>query len=118
MGSQKGGRIAVTQRTALEQCLNIVLSDDKCIAYLEFSKEEEGFACTIDELEQFVANKGIKQGVLREALLLFVSNPETYLKDKYKIAEGIDSSKFWLGWTIQTNDDRLNRKMEPSITKK
>jgi len=87
--SLKGGRTAVTQRTALEQCLNIVLSDDKCTAYLEFSKEEEGFACTIDELEQFVASKGIKQGVLREALLLFVSNPETYLKDKYKIAEGI-----------------------------
>lgn len=79
----------MTQRTALEQCLNIVLSDDKCTAYLEFSKEEEGFACTIDELEQFVANKGIKQGVSREALLLFVNNPETYLKDKYKIAEGV-----------------------------
>ncbi|WP_458126391.1 DUF342 domain-containing protein [Paenibacillus sp. Z3-2] len=79
----------MTQRTALEQCLNIVLSDDKCTAYLEFSKEEEGFACTIDELEQFVANKGIKQGVLREALLLLVSNPEIYLKDKYKIAEGV-----------------------------
>lgn len=89
MESLKGGRNALTQQTVLEQCLSIVLSDDKSTAYLEFSKQEEGFACTPDELEKYLASQGIKYGVLREALLVFVNHPETYVKDRYKIAEGI-----------------------------
>lgn len=79
----------MTQRIALEQCLSVVLSEDKSTAYLEFSKQEEGFTCTLDELEQFIAGQGIKYGVLREALLVFVNQPETYMNTQLKIAEGI-----------------------------
>jgi len=79
----------LTQRIALEQCLSVVLSEDKSTAYLEFSKQEEGFACTLDELEQFIAGQGIKYGVLREALLVFVNQPEAYINTQLKIAEGI-----------------------------
>ncbi|WP_420873338.1 DUF342 domain-containing protein [Paenibacillus silvae] len=79
----------MTQMTVMEKCLNVVLSDDKCTAYLEYYNEEEGFSCTLEELEQFVESKGIKYGLAREALLLFVSNPSAYIKDKCKIAEGI-----------------------------
>ncbi|MGF9695588.1 DUF342 domain-containing protein [Paenibacillus sp. MABNR03] len=79
----------MTQRIALEQCLSVVLSEDKSTAYLEFSKQEEGFACTLDELEQYIAGQGIKYGVLREALLVFVNQPETFINSQCKIAEGI-----------------------------
>nr|WP_154958945.1 FapA family protein [Paenibacillus xylanexedens] len=79
----------MTQRTVMEKSLNVVLSDDKCIAYLEYYNEEEGFSCTTEELEQFVESKGVKHGLLREALLVFVNNPSAYLKDKCKIAEGV-----------------------------
>ncbi|MFC9708003.1 DUF342 domain-containing protein [Paenibacillus sp. NPDC056933] len=79
----------MTQQTVLEQCLSIVLSDDKSTAYLEFSKQEEDFTCTLDELEQYIGSQGIKYGVLRDAMLAFVSHPEAYVKAQYKIAEGI-----------------------------
>ncbi|MCM3175318.1 FapA family protein [Paenibacillus sp. MER 99-2] len=79
----------MTQRIALEQCLSIILSEDKSMAYLEISKMEEGFTCTLDELEQYIDSKGIKYGILRDALLSFASHPETYLNSQCKIAEGI-----------------------------
>ncbi|MDR6722297.1 uncharacterized protein (DUF342 family) [Paenibacillus amylolyticus] len=79
----------MTQRIALEQCLSIILSEDKSTAYLEVSKLEEGFTFTLDELEQYIDSKGIKYGILREALLSFATHPETYLNNQCKIAEGI-----------------------------
>ncbi|MBR2564716.1 MAG: DUF342 domain-containing protein [Paenibacillus sp.] len=79
----------MTQRTAMDKCINVVLSDDKCAAYIEYYNEEEGFSCTIEELEQFVESKGVIHGLLREAMLVFVNNPLAYLQEKCKIAEGI-----------------------------
>ncbi|MEY8745031.1 DUF342 domain-containing protein [Paenibacillus tundrae] len=79
----------MTQRTALEQCLSIFLSEDKSKAYLEVTKIEDGFTCTLDDLEQYIDSKGIKYGILRDALLSFASHPETYLNTQCKIAEGI-----------------------------
>ncbi|MBY0206109.1 uncharacterized protein (DUF342 family) [Paenibacillus intestini] len=105
----------MTQRTVMEKSLNVVLSDDKCIAYLEYYNEEEGFSCTTEELEQFVESKGVKHGLLREALLVFVNNPSAYLKDKCKIAEGVSPVQGIDGYIqvlIGKEDDREQRPLE------
>ncbi|MDT0122297.1 FapA family protein [Paenibacillus sp. RRE4] len=105
----------MTQRTAMDKSLNVVLSDDKCIAYLEYYNEEEGFSCTTEELEQFVESKGIKHGLLREALLVFVNNPSAYLKDKCKIAEGVSPVQGIDGYIqvlIGKEDDSEQRPLE------
>jgi uncharacterized protein (DUF342 family) len=99
----------------MEKSLNVVLSDDKCTAYLEYYNEEEGFSCTTEELEQFVESKGIKHGLLREALLVFVNNPSAYLKDKCKIAEGVSPVQGIDGYIqvlIGKEDDSEQRPLE------
>lgn len=105
----------MTQGTVMEKSLNVVLSDDKCTAYLEYYNEEEGFSCTTEELEQFVESKGIKHGLLREALLVFVNNPSAYLKDKCKIAEGVSPVQGIDGYIqvlIGKEDDSEQRPLE------
>lgn len=61
----------MTQRTSMEKCLNVVLSDDKCTAYLEYYSEEEGYSFTTEELEQFVESKGIKHGLFARSVIGF-----------------------------------------------
>ncbi|WP_434751668.1 DUF342 domain-containing protein [Paenibacillus amylolyticus] len=105
----------MTQGTVMEKSLNVVLSDDKCTAYLEYYNEEEGFSCTTEELEQFVESKGIKHGLLREKLLVFVNNPSAYLKDKCKIAEGVSPVQGIDGYIqvlIGKEDDNEQRPLE------
>ncbi|CAH1211163.1 FapA family protein [Paenibacillus sp. JJ-223] len=79
----------MTQPNALEQCLSVVFSEDKSKAYLELSKHEEGQEIALEELEMYIASQGIKYGIIKEALLAFVAQPEKHIHVRYLFAEGI-----------------------------
>lgn len=78
----------MTDHFSLESSLIVSISDDKTEAYLQFSKRDENFSCTLEELEQFVHSQQVKYGVERSTLQQIVDNPEEYFLAKTPIAFG------------------------------
>ncbi|MGW8956149.1 DUF342 domain-containing protein [Paenibacillus sp. NPDC055715] len=73
---------------ALDQYLKVVVSPDKLSAYLEFAKREEGFSCSLEELERFLSNQKISHGLITDVIHTFVAKPEDYFFTKLLIAKG------------------------------
>ncbi|MDQ0494299.1 DUF342 domain-containing protein [Paenibacillus brasilensis] len=73
---------------ALDQFLKVVVSPDKQTAYLEFAKREEGFNCTVEELERFLSSQKISYGLITDAIHAFVARPEDHFFTKLLIAQG------------------------------
>ncbi|MDP1510979.1 FapA family protein [Paenibacillus sp. CMAA1739] len=73
---------------ALDQFLKVVVSPDKQSAYLEFAKREEGFACSVEEIERFLSNQKITYGLITDAIHTFAANPEDHFFGKLLIAQG------------------------------
>lgn len=73
----------------LKQYLSIALSDDKSAAYLKLIKDEEGFACSVEQLQNFLAGNGITYGIQLDAIHRFIANPAVYAFDPIQIAEGV-----------------------------
>ncbi|MGQ3480457.1 DUF342 domain-containing protein [Paenibacillus sp. TY11] len=73
---------------ALDQFLKVVVSPDKQTAYLEFAKREEGFACSVEELERFLSNQKISYGLITDAIRTFAASPEDHFFGKLLIAQG------------------------------
>ncbi|OBA01153.1 DUF342 domain-containing protein [Paenibacillus polymyxa] len=73
---------------ALDQFLKVVVSPDKQSAYLEFAKREEGFACSVEEIERFLSNQKITYGLITDAIRTFAANPEDHFFGKLLIAQG------------------------------
>lgn len=73
---------------ALDQFLKVVVSPDKQTAYLEFVKREEGFTCSVEELERFLGSQKISYGLITDAIHTFVAHPEDHFFTKLLIAQG------------------------------
>lgn len=73
---------------ALNHYLNITFSDDKGIAYLQFSKKDENFSCTVEDVEGFLQSHNICYGIQRDIIERLASNPEEYFFNKVSIAVG------------------------------
>ena len=73
---------------ALNHYLNITFSDDKGIAYLQFSKKDENFSCTIEDIEAFLNSHNIRYGIQRDIIERLASHPEEYFFNKVSIAIG------------------------------
>ncbi|WP_410510846.1 FapA family protein [Paenibacillus sp. BR2-3] len=73
---------------ALNHYLNITFSDDKGIAYLQFSKKDENFACTVEDVEGFLHSHNIRYGLQRNIIERLSSHPEEYFFNKVSIAVG------------------------------
>lgn len=65
-------------QNALDQYLSITFSDDKGIAYLQFSKKDENFSCSPTELESFLHSHNIRYGVQRDIVGRICSHPEEF----------------------------------------
>lgn len=78
----------MTAQFTLDTFLNITLSDDKSVAYLQFTKRDEGFKCSEQELELFLRSHQIQYGIERGVLSRVASNPEEYMFSKTPIAMG------------------------------
>ncbi|MDP4097516.1 FapA family protein [Paenibacillus sp. P96] len=74
---------------ALDQFLSLTIAPDKSAAYLEFSKHEEGFYCSLQDLEQYLEKHHICYGIKRQTLQQLADRPESFFLVKTLIAEGI-----------------------------
>lgn len=95
---------------ALSQYLTITFSEDKGIAYLQFSKKEEDFSCTVEDLEDFLHSHNIRYGIQREVLGRISSHPEEYFWSKVPIAIGDQAENGTDGRVMLTVDLEEDRR--------
>jgi uncharacterized protein (DUF342 family) len=94
---------------ALNQYLSITFSDDKGIAYLQFSKKDENFSCSIEELETFLHSHNIRYGIQRDIVQRLSTHPEEYFFNRVPIAIGetaVNGTDGQVVLTIDMDEDR------------
>ncbi|MFF2908584.1 DUF342 domain-containing protein [Paenibacillus sp. NPDC057934] len=94
---------------ALNQYLSITFSDDKGIAYLQFSKKDENFSCSIEELEAFLHSHNIRYGIQRDIVQRLSTHPEEYFFNRVPIAIGDSAENGTDGRVVLTIDMEEDR---------
>ncbi|BCG59660.1 DUF342 domain-containing protein [Paenibacillus sp. URB8-2] len=74
--------------SALSDYLSISFSDNKEVAYLEFYRRDEEFACGVDELGAFLQKNNVRYGVQWDVVTRIANHPEEYRSGKVAIASG------------------------------
>ncbi|WP_025688974.1 DUF342 domain-containing protein [Paenibacillus zanthoxyli] len=100
--------------SALSEYLGISFSEDKEIAYLEFYKRDEGFACSVEEMGVFLQRNKVLYGVQWDIVQRFADHPEEYISGKVPIALGkapVNGTDGQVLFSI-TIDDNDHRPME------
>ncbi|AIQ69400.1 DUF342 domain-containing protein [Paenibacillus graminis] len=90
--------------------MNITFSEDKGIAYLQFSKKDENFSCTIEDLESFLHSHNIRYGIQRDIVQRISTNPEEYFFNRVPIAIGQPAVNGIDGRVVLTVDLEEDRK--------
>ncbi|MEV2874953.1 FapA family protein [Paenibacillus larvae] len=72
----------------LDKLMNVTISEDKLIAYLEVLHVEEDMLLSMDELRAFLRSNTIVSGLSDQVLYQIVANPRAFLNKKTVIAEG------------------------------
>ncbi|WP_042199189.1 DUF342 domain-containing protein [Paenibacillus camerounensis] len=75
---------------ALNQYVSITFSEDKGIAYLEFTKKDEDFSCSAEDLEGFLNGHDIRFGIQHDIVKRISSNPEEYFFSRVPVAIGYE----------------------------
>ncbi|WP_150267710.1 DUF342 domain-containing protein [Paenibacillus tepidiphilus] len=94
---------------ALNQYVTITFSEDKGIAYLQFSKRDENFSCSVEDLESFLSGQDIRYGIQHDIVRRISSNPEEYFFSRVPIAigdapeNGVDGQ---IKYTVDLEEDR------------
>ncbi|CQR56450.1 DUF342 domain-containing protein [Paenibacillus riograndensis] len=94
----------------LSQYISINFSEDKGIAYLQFSKKDENFSCTVEDLESFLHSHNIRYGIQRDIVQRISSNPEEYFFSRVPIAIGEPAVNGTDGRVVLTVDLEEDRK--------
>lgn len=100
---------------ALNEYLSITFSDDKGIAYLQFSKKDENFNCTIEELEAFLLSHNIRYGIQRDIASRLCTHPEEYFFNRVPIAIGetpVNGTDGQVVLTVDLEEDRGPAELE------
>jgi uncharacterized protein len=100
---------------ALNHYLNITLSDDKGIAYLQFSKRDENFACTVEDVEGFLHSHNIRYGLQHDVIKRLSSHPEEYFFNKVSIAVGdtaVNGTDGQVVMAVELDDDANRKPLE------
>ncbi|WP_342561484.1 FapA family protein [Paenibacillus sp. FSL R7-0345] len=95
---------------ALNQYVSISFSEDKGIAYLEFSKRDENFSCSAEDLEGFLHSHEIRYGIQHDIVRRFSSNPQEYFFSRVPIAIGEEPVHGIDGQVIMAMDLEEDRK--------
>lgn len=93
----------------LSQYISITFSEDKGIAYLQFSKKDENFSCTFEDLESFLHSHNIRYGIQRDIVQRISSNPEEYFFSRVPIAIGepaVNGTDGKIVLTVDLEEDR------------
>ncbi|TQR45820.1 DUF342 domain-containing protein [Paenibacillus popilliae] len=73
---------------ALEEYLEVTVSEDKLQAHLHFKKAVEGLTCTIEELDELLRSYGIRYGVQSQVLKDIAANPNNFARGATMVAHG------------------------------
>jgi uncharacterized protein (DUF342 family) len=95
---------------ALNQYLSITFSEDKGIAYLQFSKKDENFSCSTIDLETFLHSHNIRYGIQSDVVERISSHPEEFFWSKVPIAIGEPAEHGIDGRAILTVDLEEDRR--------
>nr|WP_313782281.1 flagellar assembly protein A [Paenibacillus larvae] len=66
----------------LDKLMNVTISEDKLIAYLEVLHVEEDMLLSMDELRAFLRSNTIVSGLSDQVLYQIVANPRAFLNKK------------------------------------
>ncbi|ETT73916.1 hypothetical protein C173_10765 [Paenibacillus sp. FSL R7-277] len=94
----------------LSQYLSITFSEDKGIAYLQFTKKDENFTCSVEDLESFLSSHNIRFGIQHDIVQRISSNPEEYFWNRVPIAIGQPAVNGKDGRIVLTVDMEEDRK--------
>ncbi|MEK8130205.1 FapA family protein [Paenibacillus filicis] len=72
----------------LNYYLDVVLSDDKLTAFLQFTNRDEKFAATLEQLQELIRSYHVVHGVDQAILLEIVKDPSSFFYAKTAIATG------------------------------
>lgn len=95
---------------ALNQYVSITFSEDKGIAYLQFSQKNENFTCSVEDLDSFLQSHGIRYGIQRDIVQRISSHPEEYFYSRVPIAIGDTAVNGTDGRVVLTIDVEEDRK--------
>ncbi|MBN3526218.1 DUF342 domain-containing protein [Paenibacillus apiarius] len=73
---------------ALEQYLEVTVSEDKLHAYVQFVKFDAAFQCTAEQLETMLHSNGVRFGIQTKVLQEIASNPNAFARGATMIAHG------------------------------
>jgi uncharacterized protein (DUF342 family) len=93
----------------LSQYLGITFSEDKGIAYLQFTKKDENFSCSIEDLESFLHSHNIRYGIQQDIVQRISSSPEEYFWSRVPIAIGqpsVNGTDGRVSLTVDLEEDR------------
>ncbi|KAA9006417.1 DUF342 domain-containing protein [Paenibacillus spiritus] len=100
---------------ALHQYLKVSIADDKSVAYLEFIKREEDFACPAEDVYDFLKDHGIRHGIQQETVDRFAGHPDEFFFSKVPIALGTPPQNGEDGrvvLSVQLEEEESRRPME------
>ena len=75
---------------ALDKCLQLSFSEDKTIAYLQFTEWKEGFSCKPEALEHFLRIQGVRYGIQQDILNRIAGHSAEYQYSRTPIAIGTE----------------------------
>lgn len=105
----------MTAKLALDTFLSVTFSDDKSVAYIQFSKREEGFKCTEDELMLFLRSQQIQYGIERDIISRIASHPEEYMFSRTPVAMGVQpvsGKDGYIEYAFKLRDEREQKPLE------
>jgi hypothetical protein len=73
----------------LDYYMNVIISDDRMTAKLQILHEDAEFNCTIEELEQFLQQNGVKFGLRMDTLAQIAREPRKFIFNQVTVASGI-----------------------------
>ncbi|WP_145134909.1 DUF342 domain-containing protein [Paenibacillus sp. Y412MC10] len=105
----------MTAPIALETYLDITFSEDKSVAYLQFSKRSEDFEVTEEELQLFLRSHQVQFGMDQAVLSRICSHPQEYMFGRTAIAFGeqpVSGKDGRIEFAFNLRDDKEHRPLE------
>lgn len=74
---------------ALQELLQVTISEDKMYAYLVFRRVEGDVKLNAQDLERFIASQGVKFGVQKDMIQMIAQRPQDFFFNQNTIAIGL-----------------------------
>lgn len=78
----------VSTAVALEDYVEVTISEDKLYGYIQFAKFEPTFQCTAEQLETLLHSNNVRFGIQTRVLQEIASNPQAFARGATMIAHG------------------------------